>query len=284
MGVYDQACERVAPEDRKEMYTVYIERATERFGVTKTREIYEKAIASLPDKHVKDMIVRYAEMERKLGEIDRARHLLSYGCQFTDPRVDTAYWKLWHDFEAAHGNEDTYREMLRLRRSVSATAAQHSVVAAAAALIPDALRGGAGAKPTPMQALERAAADATAKQTADSEAKGKAFNAAEITALREKLAAARKNAEEIELDVSNAGAMPTGMKAFEDPHAPNAVPDGGADVEQAALPASVFGSLTATAASGSGSSGSAAAAPSDAALGAKARFAGAGSKRKAADA
>jgi pre-mRNA-splicing factor SYF1 len=35
------------------MFNVYIARATEFFGVTRTREIFEKAIQILPEKYVK---------------------------------------------------------------------------------------------------------------------------------------------------------------------------------------------------------------------------------------
>jgi len=31
---------------------------------------------------------------------------------------ENPYWSAWHDFEVAHGNEDTFREMLRLKRTV----------------------------------------------------------------------------------------------------------------------------------------------------------------------
>ena len=31
-----------------------------------------------------------------------------------------SFWKVWHDFEVRHGNEDTFREMLRIKRSVQA--------------------------------------------------------------------------------------------------------------------------------------------------------------------
>lgn len=35
-------------------------------------------------------------------------------------QVSPSYWKAWHDFEVRHGNEDTFREMLRIKRSVQA--------------------------------------------------------------------------------------------------------------------------------------------------------------------
>ena len=36
-------------------------------------------------------------------------------------RVAGDYWQAWKDFEVKHGNEDTLREMLRIKRSVSHT-------------------------------------------------------------------------------------------------------------------------------------------------------------------
>ena len=105
----------------------------------------------LPDQHSRDMCLRFADMESKLGEIDRARAIYSFCSQICDPRVSrqdcprstergspprradngplclcclqlTAhFWQTWKEFEIRHGNEDTIREMLRIKRSVQAT-------------------------------------------------------------------------------------------------------------------------------------------------------------------
>ena len=40
------------------------------------------------------------------------------------PTQDTEFWAAWNDFEVQHGNEDTFREMLRIKRSVSASYSQ----------------------------------------------------------------------------------------------------------------------------------------------------------------
>lgn len=37
-------------------------------------------------------------------------------CLQTQP----AFWQTWHNFEVQHGNEDTFKEMLRIKRSVQA--------------------------------------------------------------------------------------------------------------------------------------------------------------------
>ena len=75
------------------MFNVYIKRCGEMQGITATREIYEKAIESLEDERaVRDMCLRYADLERKLGEIDRARGIYSHCSQMCDPRVSYSYY------------------------------------------------------------------------------------------------------------------------------------------------------------------------------------------------
>uniref|UniRef100_A0A2N9GFE4 Uncharacterized protein n=1 Tax=Fagus sylvatica TaxID=28930 RepID=A0A2N9GFE4_FAGSY len=120
MKVYDQATKAVPNNEKLSMYEIYIARAAEIYGVPKTREIYEQAIESgLPDKDVKIMYLKYAELEKSLGEIDRARGVYISASQFADPPSDGDVWNKWHEFEVQHGNEDTFREMLCIKRSVS---------------------------------------------------------------------------------------------------------------------------------------------------------------------
>lgn len=67
---------------------------------------------------------RYAQLERKLGEIDRARAILVHAAGLADPMRDQTFWGEWQSFEVAHGNEDTFREMMRIKRSVAASYSQ----------------------------------------------------------------------------------------------------------------------------------------------------------------
>ena len=81
------------------------------------REIYETAIEAeapdgLSDEDCKKLCLRYAALERKLGEIDRARSILVHASTMADTRRDVYFWKQWNDFEVAHGNEDTFRSAL----------------------------------------------------------------------------------------------------------------------------------------------------------------------------
>lgn len=120
MRIYDRGTRVVSDEDRLEMFNYYIAKATASFGIVAAREIYERAVEALPDKDVRPMCLKYAELERKLGEIDRARAIYGYASQFFDPKTQPSFWQTWHDFEVQHGNEDTFKEMLRIKRSVQA--------------------------------------------------------------------------------------------------------------------------------------------------------------------
>ncbi|KAF5104854.1 hypothetical protein DV451_000247 [Geotrichum candidum] len=120
MKIYDRASRIVADKDKLIMYKYVIERTIEVFGLAATRPIFERAINALPENEAKEMCLEFINVEEKLGEIDRARTLFSYGSQFADPRVSTDYWEKWDAFEVKYGNEDTYKEMLRIKRSVQA--------------------------------------------------------------------------------------------------------------------------------------------------------------------
>jgi hypothetical protein len=111
-----------------EMFLTYVAKVEEYYGVTKTRDVFEKAIEVLPDKEVrmqllclievpvrrrawaqrlvlpcclpslvvqaKEMCLKFAAVERRLGEIDRARAVLTHGSQLCDPRIETGYWEV----------------------------------------------------------------------------------------------------------------------------------------------------------------------------------------------
>jgi pre-mRNA-splicing factor SYF1 len=121
MGIYDRAASTVQDSDKSEMFTVYIAKATANFGLPATRPIYERAIEELGDKETATMCRRFAQMERKLGEIDRARAIYAHASQFCDPRTSKDFWSEWNEFEVATGSEDTFREMLRIKRAVQAS-------------------------------------------------------------------------------------------------------------------------------------------------------------------
>ncbi|KAK7538390.1 pre-mRNA-splicing factor syf1 [Phyllosticta citribraziliensis] len=163
MRIYERATRAVADEDRLEMFNFYITKSASNFGLTSTRPIYERAISALPDHEAKDMCLKFAEMERRLGEIDRARAIYGHASQFCDPRTEPGFWQKWESFEVQHGNEDTFKEMLRIKRSVQAQYNTDVSFIASQALARSQQNGGEGAigseqeKIDAMAALERQA-------------------------------------------------------------------------------------------------------------------------------
>ncbi|SPO02631.1 related to SYF1 - synthetic lethal with CDC40 [Cephalotrichum gorgonifer] len=120
MRIYERATRAVGEEDCADMFNFYITKSASNFGLPSTRPIYEKAISTLPDAEARDMCLKFADMEKRLGEIDRARAIYGHASQFCDPRTNPQFWSKWESFEVQHGNEDTFKEMLRIKRSVQA--------------------------------------------------------------------------------------------------------------------------------------------------------------------
>lgn len=120
LSVYRSMCEKVTKDEKLTAYKLFIAKTTRYLGVTATREIYQVAMEDLDDKSAPLLCMDFCKMETSLQEIERARAILSYGAQMADPRRLPEYWKAWNEFEIAHGNEETFREMLRVKRSVEA--------------------------------------------------------------------------------------------------------------------------------------------------------------------
>lgn len=128
MDILDRATTAVPVEDKYEVFLYYIKKVEEYYGVTKTREVYEKAMETVPEDKVKDVALRFADLETKLGEVQRARMIFTYASQFCNPQTQVTFWEMWRDFEARYGNTDTFKEMQRTKRSVQAEYMQVVVV------------------------------------------------------------------------------------------------------------------------------------------------------------
>lgn len=128
MSVYDRATKLVPENERLDMYRLYVKKIEHYYGVTKTRVVYERAIQELNDNQAREICLEYAETETKLGEIDRARAIYQHGSQFADPRVHETYWTRWRKFEESYGNLDTFKDMLRVQRSVETAYSQVSTL------------------------------------------------------------------------------------------------------------------------------------------------------------
>jgi pre-mRNA-splicing factor SYF1 len=170
--VYDRASTGVPAEERPKVYALWLKRVEEFGGVARTRAVHERAVdpvaSGMGDADVLAACLRFAAAERSLGEVDRARAILGHAAQFSDPRRDQTLWQFWHEFEVAHGNEDTFRSMLRAKRTAAAqfatskTAAREERIAASQGRRSEAAR--AGRKRTASEASggKRTASEASA--------------------------------------------------------------------------------------------------------------------------
>ena len=121
MAVYDRATHVVPPHMRLEMYRLYVKKKAHFVDQASCRSVYERAIKELKDEDACAICVDFAAMEKKLGELERARALYVHGSQFANPSRNPNFWASWRDFEESHGNEDTFRDMLRTQRTVEAS-------------------------------------------------------------------------------------------------------------------------------------------------------------------
>ncbi|PLW29342.1 hypothetical protein PCASD_17614 [Puccinia coronata f. sp. avenae] len=122
MAVLERATKKVALTDRFQVYVYVLYRqGDQKLGMPATRLIYEKAINCLLNSQMAEMCLRFANLEQKLGEIDRARAIYAHSSQFCNPRTAPQFCEIYHNFEIQHGSKDTFREMLRIKRAVQAS-------------------------------------------------------------------------------------------------------------------------------------------------------------------
>jgi pre-mRNA-splicing factor SYF1 len=232
INVYERAVSAVQESDMFDMFNLYIKKAAEIYGIARTRPIYEKAIEMLPEAKAREMCVRFSEMETKLGEIDRARVIYSHCSQMCDPRVTQDFWQQWKDFEIRHGNEDTMREMLRIKRSVQATF--NTQVNMMTAQIPSGINAQEPQK-TAMQMLESRTAETTYKETLASAAGANImFVRGEVQGGKKQDEGAVYNPDEIDIDMDDDDDEVEGEEENVSANIP---------IQQKPVPSKVFGGL-----------------------------------------
>lgn len=120
LAIYRRGCAIVAPTDRPVLFNLLISKTSESQGAFAARSIYEEAIKSLPFPASLPFALAHSALEEKLNEIPRARALFMHMSQFCDPRAyENAFWLKWQEFETRNGDESSFREMLRIKRSVA---------------------------------------------------------------------------------------------------------------------------------------------------------------------
>lgn len=161
MRVYEEAAREVPAGERLAVYSLYVQRAREFYGADKVREAYAAALEAepphaVPDADAVELGVRFARFEAGLGEWDRARAIFVHVAPLADPRAAPGFWRDWAGFETSgpHGNEETFREMMRIQRSVAAAHSQAHFNTGFADAVAAAARGEPAPPADSMQALE----------------------------------------------------------------------------------------------------------------------------------
>ena len=113
MNIYRRAVEII---DNDDIIDVWLASACRLYGVAKTREVYEYAIHHFKDIRAAEWSSRYAELETKLTEYERARVIYIHGGQFADPEKYNKYWEKFENFEKLYGTKETYKEMLSQKK------------------------------------------------------------------------------------------------------------------------------------------------------------------------
>lgn len=109
MSIYKRAAEELGDT---RIFSVWVSAAVRIFGAIKARQVYEYAVSKLSGTEAWQWCIKYASMESKIGEHERARRIFMHGSQFADPAKAAEFWEAYEQFENAHGTKDTFAEML----------------------------------------------------------------------------------------------------------------------------------------------------------------------------
>ncbi|EDO14509.1 hypothetical protein Kpol_286p2 [Vanderwaltozyma polyspora DSM 70294] len=105
-------------KDKISLWDLAIEKTRKLLGTMSLRPIYEKCILSLPNSRVIPYIINFCKVEEELNEIYRAREILTFGSKLLPPSKNEDLWNYWDKFELNHGDKSTYKEMLKLKKTL----------------------------------------------------------------------------------------------------------------------------------------------------------------------
>jgi pre-mRNA-splicing factor SYF1 len=91
-------------------------------GIMETRKEFEQVFEFMTGPHLIQLGLRFAKLERKLGETERCRAIYEHLSQFVNPYSQTAankiFWNVWDKFELHHGDKDSYTDFVRVKKTV----------------------------------------------------------------------------------------------------------------------------------------------------------------------
>ena len=121
INILDKGANDVPQNEKPFIFSVLISKTAKYFGITKTRNFFNKAMDILDKDHILEIGLKYISIESKLGEFGRARSIYKHLSQFFNPEIEKlkeAFWDEWENFELNHGNVDTYQDMEITKRNI----------------------------------------------------------------------------------------------------------------------------------------------------------------------
>jgi len=118
MDVYRRARGAVPPETVLPVVLAAVSCARHFEGPTGVRAVFMDAMNELKGPPALQLATYFADTEVELGEVPRARAILTHAAQhLASPVADEPFWIRFEDFEGKYGTSETFQEIIRIRRA-----------------------------------------------------------------------------------------------------------------------------------------------------------------------
>lgn len=92
---YDKMGDFVENSKKYLLFKLYAAKVAELLGLAQTRPIFKKGLDILKDSEKVHWGFSFIEVEKKLGEVDRARQIFSFLSQFCEPMIEEyGFWNV----------------------------------------------------------------------------------------------------------------------------------------------------------------------------------------------
>lgn len=128
MEIFATSRSQMVPKERFNLSILSLKKSLKFYGLLKTRKLFEDILEESYKlvydfkgyEYTSRLAIYFAQVEKSVGEIERARAVFQYASQFCDPGKLSFFWDSWYQLELEHGTATSFKEMLRVKRSAIA--------------------------------------------------------------------------------------------------------------------------------------------------------------------